>query len=40
VRIEEKKIFENYLQCSVELNLACFKLDLITLEELAEVVWQ
>ena len=40
MRIKEKKISENYLQCCAELDLACFKLCLITLEELAEVVWQ
>ena len=40
MRNEEKKISENYLQCCAEMDLACFKLDLITLEELVEVVWQ
>ena len=40
MRIKEKKISENYLQFWVEMDLACFKLDLITLEKLAEEVWQ
>ena len=40
MRIEEKKFSEIYLQCCAEMDLACFKLDLITLEKLAEEVWQ
>ena len=40
MRIEEKKISGKYLQYYAEMDLACFKLDLITLEELTEVVWQ
>ena len=34
------KFSENYLQCYAVLDVACFKHDLITLEKLAEVVWQ
>ena len=40
MRIEEKKFSEIYLQCYAEMDLACFKLDLITLEKLAGEVWQ
>ena len=40
MRIEEKKFSEIYLQCCAEMDLACFNLDLITLEKLAEEVWQ
>jgi hypothetical protein len=40
VRIEEKKFSEIYLQCCAEMDLACFNLDLITLEKLAGEVWQ
>jgi hypothetical protein len=40
VRIEEMKFSENYLQCCAELDVACFKYDLITLEELVGEVWQ
>ena len=29
------KFYENYLQCCAELDVACFKHDLITLEKLA-----
>jgi hypothetical protein len=31
---------EKYLQCCAELDLACFNPCLITLRELAEVVWK
>ena len=39
-RIEEFKISGKYLQCYVELDLSCFNPCLITLRELAEVVWK
>jgi hypothetical protein len=40
VRIEEMKFSENYLQCYAELDFACFKHDLITLEKLAGSDWR
>ena len=40
MRIEEIKFSENYLQCCAELDVACFKHDLITLEKLAGSDWR